>query len=81
MRRVKLLRRPAAPARPLSLRDLAAEGEEKGREEMLYFRHRCGDEWFAELIEEQGLSGKKITPSRLRKLIVKALEKRRKEQR
>jgi hypothetical protein len=80
MKRVKLLRCPAAPARPLSLRDLAAEGKEDGREELLYFRHRCDDEWFAELIEAQGLTGKKITSSRLRKLIVRALEKRRKEQ-
>ena len=80
MRRVKVLRRPEVEGHPVDLAELVPEREEGAeREEMLYFRHRCDEEWYAALIAEGGVKGKKITPARLRKLIVMALQKRREE--
>ena len=82
MRRATLLRRPASPARPLALEELARE-EERERPEAatLHFRHRCDDAWYEALIAAEGLRGKKITPARLRRLLVGALERYREEQR
>jgi hypothetical protein len=81
MRRVKLLRHPGRSGTPLGLADLGAgrNRELPEQEAMLYFRHRCSEEWYESVIESCGLKGKKITPSRLRKLIVMALQKRREE--
>jgi len=81
MRRVKLLHRPQKRGRPLSLGEWMQENGEGSRAaEMLYFRHRCDDDWYEELIAAKGLRGKKITPSRLRRLIVEALERHREEE-
>ncbi|WP_456431734.1 hypothetical protein [Nitratifractor sp.] len=48
-------------------------------EELNFFRHRCEDAWLAKLLEEIGLSGKRLKPSRARKLIFEALRRYREE--
>jgi len=60
-----------------------AREEERERPEAatLHFRHRCDDAWYEALIAAEGLRGKKITPARLRRLLVGALERYREEQR
>jgi len=78
MRKVRLLRRPDRSFRPLGreeLEDRSARGEVW--ETMIYFRHRCDDRWYEDLIDGCGFSGKRITPKRLRKLLLEALERRR----
>jgi len=42
-------------------------------EEIVFFKHFCDDECFAGLIDSLGFSGKKITPSRVRKLVLEAI--------
>jgi len=82
MRRAKLLRQPEEESRTLVLSELAEKaGKSPEWEEAVFFRHRCDEEWFEELISSSGLERKKITPSRLRKLIVMALQKRNEESR
>jgi hypothetical protein len=79
MRRVRLIRDPEGHGRPVRLAELAREGTSSGQEAMLYFRHRCDDEWFESLIEAQGLRGKRLNPARLRRLLLGALKKREEE--
>ncbi len=83
MRRGRILFHPVRErGKRLSLEELAEESGARGiGAETLYFRHRCDDAWYEELIEAQGLRGKKITPVRLRRLIVEALERYREEKR
>jgi hypothetical protein len=42
---------------------------------LLRFRHRCDDAWFASLLEELSLEGKRLTPSRARRVLLAALMK------
>jgi hypothetical protein len=80
MRRAKLLPRPTLPAQAITLGDLVHESGEEGPEAAtLHFRHRCDDAWYEALIAAQGLEGKRITPTRVRRLLVEALERYREE--
>ena len=42
---------------------------------ILRYKHRCDDAWYAELLEELSLEGKRLNPSRARRLLVAALRK------
>ena len=44
--------------------------------ELGYYRHRCEDSWFKSLLDELKLEKRKITPARMRKIIVGAIRKR-----
>jgi hypothetical protein len=80
MRRVRLLRRPERPFRSLEFSELHRDGERGDAwETMLHFRHHCDEAWYTELIASCDLEGKKITPKRVRKLLVEALQRRRGE--
>jgi len=76
MRKARLLRHPLPDARPLHPAELGAQEPEEDLlwNAMLHFRHRCDEAWYENLIESAGLEGKKLTPKRVRKLLLKALE-------
>jgi len=42
---------------------------------ILRYKHRCDDTWYAELLEELSLEGKRLNPSRARRLLLAALRK------
>ncbi|WP_456459123.1 hypothetical protein [Nitratifractor sp.] len=78
MRRVRLIRRPSGRSRRPFL-----AGENPGRErerrllaELEFYRHRCDESWLEELLEAEGLAGKRLTPSRARRLLLAASRKR-----
>jgi len=80
MRKVRRLPRPDRAGRPVAPEELAGAGKPSAEwEMMLRFRHRLDDAWFEELIKGQELKGKKITPSRLRRLLIAAIKRYQKE--
>ena len=42
---------------------------------ILRYKHRCDDAWYAELLEELSLEGKRLSPGRARRLLIAALRK------
>ena len=42
---------------------------------ILRYKHRCDDAWYAELLEELSLEGKRLSPGRARRLLLAALQK------
>jgi len=73
MRKAKVIARPEEHAQPVG-----TEIWEEGRTEpplLLRFRHRCDDAWFASLLQELSLEGKRLTPQRARRLLLAALMK------
>ena len=78
MRRVKLLRNPRQEeAFPFAAEATAPESARaKLERELAFYRHHCGEGWFEELLEETGLGGKRLNPSRARKLLLQAVRKR-----
>ena len=82
MRRARLLRRPQRPARPVHPSELGGtDGVDAVWEMMLHFRHRRDEAWYETLIAEAGLEGRKLSAKRVRKLLLKALERYREEKR
>ena len=78
MRRVKLIRKPdAREESPFVPRSSEAQKRRAKLEgELEFYRHRCDEEWFEALLEETGLAGKRLNPSRVRKILLQAVRKR-----
>jgi len=80
MRKARLLRCPECSFRTFDLSELNGSEERSDVwETMLHLRHKCEEEWYEELIASCDLEGKKITPKRVRKLLVEALQRYRGE--
>ncbi|WP_456427898.1 hypothetical protein [Nitratifractor sp.] len=78
MRRVRLIRRPSGRSRRPLFAEEDPRGEKKRRlsAELEFYRHRCDENWLNELLEAEGLAGKRLTPSRARRLLLAASRKR-----
>jgi len=81
MRKVRLIPSHALPERrayrPESLEESSRQAKRMAR--IRFFRHECSDRWFEELLEATALSGRRLTPSRARRLIVAALREARED--
>jgi hypothetical protein len=73
MRKVRVIAHPEERARPVGAEIWNSPGEESSL--LLRFRHRCDDDWFASLLQELSLEGKRLTPQRARRLLLAALMK------
>ena len=78
MRRVRLIRNPGRDSRPFGSTEPNPEKRTRLRleEESEFYRHRCEEAWLVDLLRESGLKGKRLNPSRARKLLLAAVRKR-----
>jgi len=75
MRKVRVLNAP--PVSEIQVLGSEEWGGAMAEEDamILQYKHRLDDTWFQALLEELSLKGKRLTPSRARRLIVAALLK------
>jgi hypothetical protein len=77
MRKVKIDTESGPDEFQPSLKSFLRSGSRRIMEkELEFFRHRCDDSWFESLLVELNLEKRKITPSRMRKIIAGAIRKR-----
>jgi len=72
MRRVKLIKRPLQSAQQVGAEIWRGS---KRRQWLLFYKHRCDDRWYEELLDDLSLKGKRLDPSRARRLLIAALMK------
>jgi len=77
VRRVKLIKSPKYEAKAfVPPKEDIDNSIRKLQKELEFYRHKCSDEWLEELIKELKVENKKITPNRVRQILVGATRKR-----
>ncbi len=79
MKKAKLLKNYKGAINPLVVKDiesLKSSLQDSNMRELLFYKHKCSDEWLKELLKRAKVDKKCLKKSKVRKILIEAVKLR-----